>query len=202
MAAIDPDWINNHIWQLLGGGIGLALLLALIPKFELVADSISRFFGWVAMGTLLAMALLVFYDITSRKFFGGGSIGVEEMEWHLYAVTFLFGIGYTMAMDKHVRVDILYSRYPLPVKWGVDLVALLFFVIPLSILVITQALPFVADSYLQHERSGDPGGLCCRWIIKSMMVVGFTILYLQAAGEIRKRVLKLVHYWRERKGSK
>jgi len=190
--SINPDWINGHIWEILAVGIVTSLLLAIIPRWEQITDRFSRWLGYGGMVALLGMAFLVFYDITTRKLFHGGSIGLQELEWHLYAITFLFGIGYTLSVDKHVRVDILYTRYPTQLKWSIDLIALTLFIIPLTVLIIAQALPFVAESYLQQERSGDPGGLCCRWIIKSAILIGFIGLYLQTSGEIRKRILKLV----------
>jgi TRAP-type mannitol/chloroaromatic compound transport system permease small subunit len=190
---IQSGWLNEHILELLVGGMGLALLLSFVPKIDYIADSVSKFFLWLGMGALLILTFIVFYDITARKLFHGGSIALQELEWHLYGITFLFGIGYTMAVDKHVRVDILYTHFPKRVKLGINFVAILFFAIPLALLIITQALPFVVDSYLQHEKSGDPGGLCCRWIIKSMMVVAFLVVYLQSIGELRK----IYRRWRE-----
>jgi TRAP-type mannitol/chloroaromatic compound transport system permease small subunit len=190
---LQSDWFNTHIHLLLAGGIGGALLLSLIPKIDYWADRLSTFFMFLSVGTLGTLAALVFYEVVARKLFNGGSIGLQELEWHLYGVTFLFGIGYTMAYDKHVRVDILYSRFPKRVQLGINFAGILLFAIPLAILVVTQTLPFVADSYLQNERSGDPGGLCCRWIIKSTIVVAFILLYVQSAGELRKIYLR----WRE-----
>ncbi len=35
---------------------------------------------------------------------------MQEMEWHLFAMVFLFGIAYALKEDGHVRVDILYFR--------------------------------------------------------------------------------------------
>jgi len=49
-------------------------------------------------------------------------------------------------------------------------------------------------SYTQHESSGDPGGLCCRWIIKSSIILAFSTVYLQSIAELRKIYYQLKHH--------
>ena len=44
--------------------------------------------------------------------FQQGSVALQELEWHLFALIFLLGAAYTLKHDEHVRVDILYqSRF-------------------------------------------------------------------------------------------
>jgi TRAP-type mannitol/chloroaromatic compound transport system permease small subunit len=58
------------------------------------------------------------------------------------------------------------------------------------------------NSYVQHEMSGNAGGLL-RWPVKNMIPIGFWLLSLQGVSEIIKRIAMLtgdlkadVHYER------
>ena len=54
-----------------------------------------------ALGNLCSLLMLlmianVFYDVIMRYFFNDVSIGMQELEWHLFAAMFMFGIAYTL----------------------------------------------------------------------------------------------------------
>ncbi len=70
-------------------------------------ERIGRFTSFIT----LAMVLVVFFDVVMRYGFSRGSVFMQEMEWHLFAVSYLLAAGYTMLYDEHVRVDIVYSRW-------------------------------------------------------------------------------------------
>ncbi|WP_457564227.1 TRAP transporter small permease subunit [Caminibacter sp.] len=189
------DFINlltDNLDITIAVAIILAFILSFIPKIDYIADNISKFFALISVIALITLTLLVSYEVIVRKLFHGGSIAIQELQWHLFDITFLFAIAYTLSKNKHVRVDIFYDKFPKKVKLSINFIAILFFVIPLSTLIVVEALPFVQMSYMQHESSGDPGGLCCRWIIKSAMIWAFLVLYIQAVGELRK----IYYLWR------
>jgi TRAP-type mannitol/chloroaromatic compound transport system permease small subunit len=41
-----------------------------------------------------------------RYAFNKGNVGLQELEWHLFAIIFLIGAAYTLKEGGHVRVDI------------------------------------------------------------------------------------------------
>ena len=149
-------------------------------------DETSRFAGALGALASVALALLIVYDATMRYAFHEGSVALQELEWHLFDILFLLGFAYALKHDKHVRVDILYTRFPPRVKEWVRIVSMLLFVIPLSLLIVWYSGDFVLQSYLQHEGSPDAGGLCCRYVIKSFVIVAFVLLALQAVSETIK----------------
>ena len=185
--------ISEKLDLIILGSIFLAFILSFVPKIDYVIDKLSKFFMLISVVALIVLTLLVSYEVIVRKLFHGGSIAIQELEWHLYDITFLFAIAYTLSHNKHVRVDILYNKFPKKVKLTIDFVAVLFFIVPLATLIFVEAIPFVQMSYAQGEGSGDPGGLCCRWIIKSAMIWAFLMLYLQAIAELRKIYYKWRH---------
>ena len=169
----------------------VVLCLSFLPKMDLISDKVSKYFMVISAFLLIILSFMVTEDVFARKLFHAGSIAVQELEWHFFDVIFLFGIAYTMSHDKHVRVDIFYDKFPLKVKAIIQIVTILFFVVPLATLIATEAISFVYMSYTQGESSGDPGGLCCRWIIKSSMIWAFLVVLIQSAGELKKAYHKL-----------
>lgn len=127
-----------------------------------------------------------------RYLFQSGSIGIQELEWHLFSIILLIGSSYTLKHDEHVRLDILYRSRLLTDKhraW-VDVFGILFILIPFCLLVIISAWPFVFQSYVHNEVSPDPGGLTARWLIKSIIPAGFCLLLIQGIAEIIKKLTK------------
>jgi len=143
-------------------------------------ERVIALFAKVAALLVIALSLLVVWDALNRYLFHGGSVALQEWEWHLFDILFLLGLSYTLQSDKHVRVDIFYSRFSPRTKAIVDTVSQLFLVIPFTLLILYVSWDFVAISYAQHEVSADPGGLTHRYLIKGMILVGFTLLLLQS----------------------
>jgi TRAP-type mannitol/chloroaromatic compound transport system permease small subunit len=140
--------------------------------------------GWIAGFLNLVMLANVFYDSIMRYFFNSGSIALQEMEWHLFSIVFLFGMAFTLKEDGHVRVDILYDSFSPRWKAIVNIGGALLFLIPLSVLIAEGSYWYVHEAYTTNEISGDPGGLGMRWLIKSVIPASFVFLIVSAIGFI------------------
>ena len=53
-----------------------------------------------------------------------------EIQWYLFAACVMLGAAQVLRVNEHVRVDVLYGRYPVRAKVWVDLLGLAFFVLP------------------------------------------------------------------------
>lgn len=151
-----------------------------IIKLDEGLARLSILCGWIACIAMILMAANVFFDVVARYVFNDVSIGMQEMEWHLYSVVFLFGIPYALRTDGHVRVDVFYARWSNKAKAWINLVGAFIFVLPFAYLIGTYGYDFALDSYNMGEGSGDPGGLPHRWIIKS--VIPLTAIFTAIAG--------------------
>jgi TRAP-type mannitol/chloroaromatic compound transport system permease small subunit len=138
----------------------------MLLRLEKIFDRFSDVMGWVAGGLNLLMLLNVFYDSITRYFFNSGSIALQETEWHLFAMVFLFGIAYALKEDGHVRVDVLYDRFSPRWKAFVNIGGTVLLLLPLSVLIVEGSVWYVQEAFGSGEVSGDPGGLPHRWLIK------------------------------------
>lgn len=148
-------------------------------------DNIIKYLGYFTAFIVAVLVLLVVYDATVRYMFSGGSIALQELEWHLFDVIILFGIAYTLKENAHVRVDIFYSSYSEKTKALINVIASLFFILPFSFLLIYIGVEFVHLSFVQNEASSNPGGLEYRFLVKSLLPLSFAFLALQALSDAK-----------------
>ncbi len=149
-------------------------------------DRISKYAGAIAAFLVVLLSFLVAYDAVMRYLFSEGSIALQEVEWHLFDVIFLLGLTYALKHDKHVRVDIFFERYSKESRYIVQILSMLFLVIPFSLVFLSDSIEMLIQSYQQHEISSDPGGLTHRYVIKGVLVFSFILLIIQALSEVLK----------------
>jgi TRAP-type mannitol/chloroaromatic compound transport system permease small subunit len=151
-------------------------------KIDALQDRFGRAVSWI----MLFMVLVVFTDVVLRYAFRTSTVWLQELEWHLFGVVYMLGAGYTMLYDEHVRVDIVYSRWSVRKKAWSDFILYLVFFYPSAIMIVWTTIPFVRDSYRVFEGSPDPGGIPLRFLLKSVIIVGFGILMIQAFSQTVK----------------
>jgi len=156
-----------------------------------IIDTLTKKIGFLTAILALILALLIGYDAMMRYLFSEGSIALQEIEWHLFDIVFLFGLSYALKHDKHVRVDILFVNYSAQTKAIIQIFSMLFLLIPFSLFFLNGAFEMMTQSYIQNEISSDPGGLAYRFIIKGVLFLAFILLVLQAISEIIKAFSKL-----------
>jgi len=152
----------------------------LLKTIEKVLGFFIDIVGFLTSILLILLILNVAYDVVMRYAFHQSSIAMQEMEWHLFSVMMLFGMGVALKDEAHVRVDFLYDRFSPKTKAIINIFGTLFFLIPLSLLIIYGSYDFVMDAYDTNEISDDPGGLTHRWVIKAMIPLSFVFLLICA----------------------
>lgn len=160
----------------------------MLLRLEQVFDRFSDVMGWIAGALNLVMLLNVFYDAIMRYFFSTGSIALQEMEWHLFAMVFLFGIAYALKEDGHVRVDVIYDRLSPRRQAIINIGGTLLLLLPLSVLIVEGSVWYVNEAYSSGEISGDPGGLPYRWLIKFLIPASFVFLIVSAIGFVIRNI--------------
>lgn len=155
-------------------------------------DAFSEILGWITLGLTLIMVAVGAYNAITRYL--GQFIGVNlssnlyiEVQWYLFSLIFLLGAAYVLKHDNHVRVDIVYNQLSPKGKAWIDLLGGLFLLLPMCALVVYFSYPAVLNSWQVLEMSSDPSGLP-RYPLKTMIVVAFICLGLQAVSQIVKQI--------------
>lgn len=150
-------------------------------------DAVSRWCGHLASWALLAACLISAGNATLRYAFNIGSNSWLEVQWYLFGMAVFAGAPMLLKLNEHVRVDVVYGGLPSRTKAWIDLLGILFVLLPLCVMVAWMAWPFVVEAYVQHEVSPSAGGLI-RWPIKLAIPLGFGLMTLQGVAELFKRV--------------
>jgi TRAP-type mannitol/chloroaromatic compound transport system permease small subunit len=144
-------------------------------RIERFIDLTGRATSWLSLVIVVLMAV----NVVLRYLFSYGSVWAQELEWHLLAPLILFGMSYALLHGEHVRVDVLYANFSERKKLLVDLLSALLCIV-ISAIIIWLSINYVQQAYVIDEKSADPGGLTHRWILKSLIPLGFAFLILQS----------------------
>ena len=150
-------------------------------------DAINKQLGRLAAWAVLASCLVSAGNATVRYALDLSSNAWLEAQWYLFAVTVMFGAAHVLKVNEHVRVDVLYGRHSGRRKAMIDLFGMIFFLMPMAVLMAWMSWPWFMDSWLTGESSSNAGGLL-RWPVKLTVPLGFAMLSLQGLSEIVKRV--------------
>ncbi|MBM7035907.1 TRAP transporter small permease subunit [Vibrio ulleungensis] len=163
-----------------------------LQTLERAINKLSDLLGVISATLFLLLVANVVYDVVMRYAFNDVSIAFQEMEWHLFSAVFLLGVPYALKAGGHVRVDILYEKLSRKVQAWIDLLGVLFFLLPFCLLVTWYGVSFAQESYLLGETSGDPGGLSHRWIIKAMIPLSFFFMAVSGIGMLLHSLNKIL----------
>jgi len=153
-------------------------------------DALNTAVGKASYWLILIAVLVSSGNAVVRKAFNMSSNSLLEIKWYLFAAVFLLCAGYTLLNKEHVRVDLIHSRLSRRQQLWVEIFGTLFFLAPVTLLILVLSwAPFV-DAYTSGEVSSNAGGLI-RWPVKLLIPVGFGLLLLQGASELIKDVAEL-----------
>ncbi|MGD9199342.1 MAG: TRAP transporter small permease subunit [Desulfobacterales bacterium] len=159
-----------------------------------VSDVIDRLIQKIGFGLMWAnciVIIVIIVQVVLRYGFGHGLVLLEELQWHFYAVAFMFGLSYAVTTDSHVGMDLVYDK--MSPKWQCcwDIFGILFLLLPFAALISYQSLDFVHESWRLNERSVAPQGLPWRWAIKSVVPLSFALLVLAAVSRLIRTIATL-----------
>jgi TRAP-type mannitol/chloroaromatic compound transport system permease small subunit len=155
-------------------------------------DWLNRQFGVVANWLVLLACVISAGNAASRYLFNESSNGWLEVQWYMFAGMVLFGGPYTLKMNEHVRVDLIYGMVSERTRIWIDIIGGFLFLLPICLILVYFTWPWFVDSWQINEGSSNAGGLV-RWPVKLILPVGFALMALQGVSEIIKRIAALEH---------
>jgi TRAP-type mannitol/chloroaromatic compound transport system permease small subunit len=173
-------------------------------------DRVTDRFAVLAYWAVLLSCFISASNAVVRYAVNYSSNGWLEIQWYLFAACVMLGAAQVLRVNEHVRVDIFYGRLGARRQVLVDLLGLVFFLLPvIGVLVVLTWSLFVAklmsgmapaDSvealgllaylhklFVSGEMSSNAGGLI-RWPAVLMLPLGFALVWLQGLSEIIKRM--------------
>jgi TRAP-type mannitol/chloroaromatic compound transport system permease small subunit len=158
-------------------------LLSLSKKIDALSEWVGRWVAWL----LLLAVLISTANAVVRKAFNMSSNGFLEIQWYLFAATFLLASGYTLLRQEHVKIDVISGRFSKRTQIWIDIIGICVFLFPFVIMIIKLAMPLVINAYVTQEVSSNAGGLI-RWPVFALLPAGLLLLGIQAVSELIKRI--------------
>jgi TRAP-type mannitol/chloroaromatic compound transport system permease small subunit len=158
-------------------------LLAISRAIDALNSRLGKWVSWLVVIVVLVSA----GNAVSRKLFDLSSNAWLEAQWIMFSVIFLICSPWTLMSNEHIRIDIVSSLLSKTTRSVIDIVGHVFFLLPLTIVMIVTGWKFFVASWEVNEQSFNAGGLP-QWPGKSLIVIGFTLLFLQGISELTKRI--------------
>ncbi len=160
-------------------------------KLALAMDWVSEKFGWLASWAVMLTALISALNAFVRYGLGWTSNAAMEVQWYLFAYTFMVGAPQVLKLNEHVRVDLIYGKLKGHGPVYVDLFGLLVFLLPAMGFLCYLCVPYFYHFYESGQGSDNAGGLARVWWVALSMPLGFGLVFLQGVAEVIKRLAYL-----------
>jgi TRAP-type mannitol/chloroaromatic compound transport system permease small subunit len=151
-----------------------------LTKLYQSIDAINRKVGLTVAWLALGMVLVQFTVVISRYVFSVGSIPAQETIWYMHGALFMLGAGYTLLRDGHVRVDLFYREANMRRRAVIDLLGVVFFLLPVCVLIIWMSWGYVINAWTVLEGSTETNGIPTIFALKTVVPVATLFLALQA----------------------
>ena len=159
----------------------------MLLKFSRAIDWLNTQIGKYVIWLILASTVISGVNAVVRKVFNMSSNAYLEVQWYLFAASFMIAAGYTLLNQEHVKIDVVYSRWSKRTQIWIDIIGFVFFLTPICLAILWYGIPFFLQGYRSGEMSSNSGGLI-RWPVYAMIPLGFTLLMLQGWSELIKRI--------------
>lgn len=141
--------------------------------------TVVRVVGVVAACVLLPVQIVLGVGyVIARKFLSFQLTPFQELEWHLFFALVFLTLGSAYLADRHVRIDIVRDRLSMRSRAVIEIGGFLVALVPFCLIIIYLGTTSAWDAFMLSERSRAPLGLPHRWVIKSMIPIGFVLLLL------------------------
>ncbi|MBP5989174.1 MAG: TRAP transporter small permease subunit [Piscinibacter sp.] len=160
--------------------------------FARAVDWLTDRFGSFAKWAVFLSCFISAGNAVVRYALDISSNAMLEVQWYMFAACVMLGAAQVLRLNEHVRVDVLYGRYNGKTQVLIDLFGLLFFLLPVMLLMVYLSTPLFIKWYESGEMSSQAGGLI-RWPAMLTLPLGFALMTLQGVAEVIKRIGWLMH---------
>lgn len=159
-------------------------MAAIARLFDKINQIVAIAVRWLAM----AMVLVQFAIVVGRYVFGVNSIAVQESVLYMHSTLFMLAGGYTLLVDKHVRVDVFYAKLDDKARRRIDIFGHLFLLMPAMLALTYWSWPSVRSSWAILEGPLSVGGIKAVFILKSLIPAFCCLVMLQSIATLIRLV--------------
>lgn len=163
-----------------------------MKKIVQVINSISEFTGQVVKFLVIALIIVLCYEVISRYVFNNPTIWALETAKMLMGTFGACGWGYTYLYDSHVRVDVLYTRFSRRGKAWINVIMSIIFLFPICIILISTGIRWAAFAWKTGEKMVESSWLPPAAPFRTVLVVGFILFALQSVSKFIEELYFLV----------
>jgi len=162
-----------------------------MQKLLLSIDKLSTKVGQAFSWFIVALTLLMTWEVLSRRFFDAPHAWVFDAQIQLYGTLFMMSGAYTLAKSGHVRGDVLYGFFSPRVQATIDLTLYVFFFIPGTVALAWAGWRYAGESWFIREHSTVMAEGPPLYTFKSFIPAAGGLILLQGVAEIVRCVLCL-----------
>lgn len=152
------------------------MMLGIANAIDRMNSTVADWVRWLA----LIMVLVQFCIVIGRYVFGFNSIAAQESVLYMHATLFMLGAGFTLLVDKHVRVDVFYAKVSDAARRRIDIFGHIFLLIPSMTALLYWSWPSVRNSWKILEGPISVGGIEAVFLLKSLIPAFCILILLQS----------------------
>jgi TRAP-type mannitol/chloroaromatic compound transport system permease small subunit len=155
-------------------------LHSFVSGLQAFTSAIGKTCRWFSLAMVIVTCLVVLL----RYVFDYSSIAMQETVMYLHASLFMFGAAYTWQQQGHVRVDVLFHKWPKAIQQRIDLLGTLFLLLPTCLFLLYISWDYVMLAWANGEKSHEAGGLPLVYLLKTLIIVLPILLIVQAISNV------------------
>jgi TRAP-type C4-dicarboxylate transport system permease small subunit len=149
-----------------------------------LTDRISTWGAWIGGGLLFATAVLIAVEVTLRKVFTISMGGADELSSYALAIACSWSFGFALFRKAHIRIDVLYTRFPARIRHFLDILSLALF--GFYMIMLSYFAFFVVQTTIQRQSVANTPLATPLWIPQTLWYAGIvaftlTIIVILAA---------------------
>jgi TRAP-type mannitol/chloroaromatic compound transport system permease small subunit len=156
----------------------------LVRSIDGVNTRIGKAFAWL----FLPLTYVLVHEVAATKVFARPTAWAFDASYMRYGTIFMMGAAYTLAVDGHVRGDMIYRLWPPRVQALIDLSLYVVVFFPAMVAMLIAGWSYAYYSYSIGERSlQSPFGPII-WPLKMVIPATAFLLLLQGVSQVIKCV--------------
>ncbi|WP_156289695.1 TRAP transporter small permease subunit [Oceanobacillus salinisoli] len=157
-----------------------------------IIESLGEWAGKIASWFVLAVILILTYEVISRHLFNSPTIWAYDLSYMLGGSAAFLGMAWVLKNKQHIRVDVFYERLSERKKAIYDIVLALILLFPLLIVGFVNSLDVAILSLLREEAIVSGSWRPLAFPIRMVIPLSLGLLFLQGLADLIRNIYLLL----------